>query len=226
MARKPRITLGFNKLTYALLATFAQSIHNGFVLLVAIFATPNPLMATFQTHIDALNDCIQAWGSLATRTRTDLNNLREAARIVRADLRMLAAYAQNLRPDDPNIWMQIGFSVTRDPLPAPALQIVQNFRIFISRTIPGPEIRLKWKRPLDTRRSDITVYVVQYSNVPVQPELRGTRGVVNALITTETSMMIDPPYVGANYFWVTGYNSAGYGVSSDLLLYNAPGKLV
>jgi hypothetical protein len=104
---------------------------------------------------------------------------------------------------------------------------VQNFRVFPTRIIGSPYIKLSWKRPLATKASDVTFYVIQCFNTPVQPEINGGRGVVNGVagLTTETSFVLEPLYVGANYFWVTGYNGAGWGVSSDLLFYNAPGKI-
>ena len=68
--------------------------------------------------------------------------------------------------------------------------------------------------------------MIQCTNTPVIEKLKGTRGIVSILaLTTETAIVVEPPFVGANYFWVTGFNAAGYGVTSDLLFYNAPGKV-
>jgi hypothetical protein len=223
-----QISLGLSKMTYTALAAFAQSIHNGFIAMVAIFATPNPVMLVFQADIDTLNDRITAWSSMATRTRTDLNNLRAAVNKVRTDLRMLADYAQNTKPNDPDIWEAVGFELKSLPSAPQPLQVVQDLHLFISRVLPSTDIKLKWKRPLGADRSDVKVYVIQKNNVPVQPLIDGSHGIVNnvAGITTDTSIIFEPPYEGVNYFWVTAYNAAGYGVSSDVLLFNAPAKLV
>jgi hypothetical protein len=209
------------------LATFAQSIHNNFVVLVAIFATPNPLMAAFQADIDALQACIVAWDNAATRTRTDLNNLRAAARKVRDDLRMLADYAQNVRPNDPDIYEELGFEVKKAPSAPVELQKVRDFRVFVSRSVGEPNIKLRWNRPLGTKKTDVKFYLIQASNGPLRPQIEGSRGVVNGVagLALETTITFEPPYVGANYFWVTAVNAAGYGVVSDLLFYNAPGKI-
>ena len=103
---------------------------------------------------------------------------------------------------------------------------MQNLRQFIARDIPSPFIKLKWKRALDTDPGDVKGYIIQYNSSNVQPEIDGSRGVVNVIgIVTSTSIIIAPPFVGANYFWVTPFNAVGYGVSSDALFYNAPGKV-
>jgi hypothetical protein len=222
------ITLFLYRRSYSNLATFAQSIHDGFVSLALIFTTPNPLMAMFQADIDTLNVCIQAWESTATRTRTDLNNLRAAAQKVRTDLRMLADYAQNTRPDDPDIYEQLGFEVKKTPSAPQELQMVRELRIFVSRTVPSTNIKLKWKRPLATDPGDVKFYLIQKNNVPVRPLIESSKGVVNGVagLALETTFTLEPPYEGPNYFWVTPVNAAGYGVSSDLLFFNAPVKLV
>jgi hypothetical protein len=213
--------------TYSNLANFAQTIHNNFVTLVAIFGTPNPLMAAFQADIDALQDCIVAWDNAATRTRTDLNNLREAAKQVRTDLRMLADYAQNTRPDDPDIYEQLGFEVKKTPSGPIDLQKVRDFRIFISRKVDDPDIKLRWVRPLGTAKTDVKFYVIQCSDNPVRPTIQGGRGIVNGVagLSLETTITFEPPFVGANYFWVIPVNAAGYGVVSDVLFFNKPGKV-
>src|SRR4051812_4605475 len=97
------ISLRLSKLKYSTLAGFALTIHDGFVLLVALFATPNPLMAAFQADIDALNAAIAKWGTKPSHGSTaDLTALKDAAKVVRLDLRMLAQYAMNTVPDDPS----------------------------------------------------------------------------------------------------------------------------
>jgi hypothetical protein len=104
--------------------------------------------------------------------------------------------------------------------------MVRNLRNFVSRDIVAGTIKIKWERPLDTDPGDVKGYMIQYNSTNVQPEIDGGRGIVNVLgVITDTSLIVIPPYVGANYFWVTPFNSVGYGVSSDPLFYNAPGKV-
>jgi hypothetical protein len=223
MARK-LISLNLFKLTYDSLSTLAQAVHDGFVTLVADYPTPNPTMVIFQGHITTLKAAIVAWGPVGARgSHVQHLALIAAANAVRDDLRQLATYAMNTKPNDPDSWSALGFSIRRPKSAPVALQQVQNLHNFISRTVVTGTIKLKWKRPLDTDRSDVKCYIVQHSNTAVQPEISGSKGVVNVLgITTDTSIIIEPQYVGANYFWVTPFNSVGYGVSSDPVYYNAP----
>ena len=104
--------------------------------------------------------------------------------------------------------------------------MVQQFRKFVSRTLVDGTLKLKWKRPADTTALDVKVYVVQFNNTGVQPRIDGSHGVVNGILVTNTSIIIVPPHVGANYFWVTPFNAIGYGVSSEPVFYNTPGKVV
>jgi hypothetical protein len=204
----------------------AQVIHDGFVAQVADYPTPNPTMVIFKGHINALSAAITAWGTKGARgSHLQHLELIAAANVVRDDLRQLVTYAMNTKPDDPSSWVALGFAVKRPKTAPTALQKVQNFHNFVSRTLVAGTIKLKWKRPLDTDPNDVKVYIVQYNNVAVQPLRDGSRGIANVIgITTDTSIVIEPPYVGANYFWVTPLNSVGYGVSSDSIFFNAPAK--
>jgi hypothetical protein len=205
------------------LRSFAQTIHDGFVANIADYATPVPVLPAFQTDIDALADAISAWGTPGARgSHADHVALIDAANVVRDDLRRLADYAQNAQPDNPTSWGAVGFPIKRPKSVPQALQMVQDLRNFVSREIPAGFIRLKWKRPLDTDSSDVKGYIIQHNSSNVQPEINGSQGVVNVVaIVPNTSIQFQPPYTGANYFWVTPFNSVGYGVSSDPLFYNA-----
>ena len=212
--------------SYETLSTKAQAVHDGLVVNVADYPAPNPTMPDFQTDIDSLNAAIVAWGPVGARgSHAQHLALVAMANIVKNDYRMLAAYAMNTMPNNPDSWVAAGFAVKGVRTAPQPLQVVQNFHRFISRTIVEGTIKLKWKRPLDTKSSEVKGYIIQYSNSPVQPMIDGSRGVVNVVsVQTRTSLIVTPPYVGANYFWVTPFNSVGYGVSSEAVLYNNPGK--
>jgi hypothetical protein len=218
------ISLGLSRLSYSGLRTASQTIHDGFTAHAVEYPAPSPTMPVFQGHIDDLVTAIDAWGLPHARGSHQQHvELIAAANIVRDDLRKLALYAQTTKPDDKDSWSSLGFAIKR-PKSAPVpLQMVRDLRIFISRLVPTGSIKLKWVRPLDTDPSDVKVYVIQYNNTAVQPALNGSQGVVNVMgISTDTSILIEPPYEGANFFWVTPFNAAGFGVSSDPLYYNAP----
>src|SRR5712671_5504876 len=94
------INLSLSKRTYENLGIFAQDIHNGFIAEIADFATPNPIMVDFQTDITTLTAARVAWGDEHNRgSHVDHVNLLTAVTIVRDDLRMLSAYAQNAQPN-------------------------------------------------------------------------------------------------------------------------------
>jgi hypothetical protein len=220
------IKLNLFKMTFDVLSTFAQKIHNGFVTNIADYATPDPTMVDFQTDIDTFKAALLKWGPEGNRgSHADHIALLSAVTVIKADLGMLSRYAQNAQPANPDSWVNVGFTLKSAPKPPVKLQVVQNFHNFISRSLVAGTIKLKWKRPLDTERSDVKCYLIQFNNIGIQPEIDGSRGIVNGILVTDTSLIIVPPYIGPNYFWVTPFNALGFGVSSDLLLYNAPGKL-
>jgi hypothetical protein len=183
-------------------------------------------MLAFKTDIDALRVAITKWGLKGNHgSHADHVALIVAATVVRNDLRMLASYAQNKQPDNAPSWTNLGFKIKKPKSKPVALQMVRDFRQFISRDIPASKIKLKWKRPLGTQSADVKGYIVQYNNTNEQPAIDGSRAIANIFgITPNTTLLVEPQYVGANFFWVTPFNSVGYGVSSDSLYYNAPGK--
>lgn len=210
-------------LNFDALASFALTVHDGLNALVADYPAPNPTLPNFKLDIIALTDAITAWGPPGARgSHADHVALVDAANVVRNDLRMLADYAQNTMPDNPTSWGAVGFPVKRPKSVPQPLQAVRNLRNFVSRDIPSGFIKIKWARPLDTDTSDVKGYIIQHNNTNVQPDINGSQGVANVVaIVPNTSLQFQPPNTGANYFWVTPYNSVGYGVSSDPLFYNA-----
>jgi hypothetical protein len=155
------INLSLFSYSFPALAAFAQTIHDGFVALALDYPAPNPAPAAFQSDLDDLNDAIAKWGVKGNRgSHVDYLALVAAATVVRNDLRMLADYAQNKQPNNPDSWAAVGFKVKKaKSIPQP-LQVIQNFRHFISRAIPSPNIKLRWKRPLNTQRGDVKGYII------------------------------------------------------------------
>jgi hypothetical protein len=221
------IKLILYKLGFIKLVDFAQIIHDGFVAQVADYGTPPITMADFQTDIDTLRAAKLKWGTKGNRgSHADYLATVSADTVVRDDLRQLANYAQTARPDNPESWAKVGFEAKKPKGPPQFLAIVQSLRWMKSEKLMSGDIKLGWKRPLDTDPGDVKGYLVQFNNIDVPPELKGSRGVVNVWgIVTSASIVITPPYAGANYFWVTPFNAAGFGKTSDGMLYNAPGKL-
>jgi hypothetical protein len=142
-------------------------------------------------------------------------------------VRRLAQYAQTTMPDNKVSWTALGFTVKEPPSKPQKLTVVQNFRLFFGSNLAGGIIKLKWEKPLDTKTSQVKGYIIQYNDLPVQPPMMlGGRGIINCWdVVSNTTITLVPPFVGANYFWITPFNSAGHGTSSDLVQYNAPGKI-
>jgi hypothetical protein len=209
------INLGLYKIKFTDLAANAKTIHDGLLAQILLFPIPNPTMVIFQGDIDALNTAIVKWGLPGNRgSKADYNALVAAANKVKNDLRMLADYAQNTKPDDPNSWMLAGFVVRRSPSSPAPLGIVQNLRNFISRTLPSPVLKIRWKRPLDTDPGDVKGYVIQRNNTSDYPA--SSQGIANVIaVVVNTSFEDSNPLPGENWYWITPFNSLGLGVTSD-----------
>jgi hypothetical protein len=218
------------KISYKDLKEKSIKVHDGYVLLVADYPAPTPTMLVFQDDIDALSAGITGWGPKGARgSHEEHLILINAAEKVRDDYRQLAMYAMITKPGNPVSWVALGFTVKNAASPAVKLEPVQDFRRFISRKVPDGMLMLKWKRPLNSKPGEVRSYIVQVSNTGVQPPLPdGSHGVVNSNIVDiviKTSSIISPPFVGANYFWITGINAFGLGNSSAVVFYNNPGKI-
>jgi hypothetical protein len=178
-------------------------------------------MPAFQSDIDDLNAAIAKWGVKGNRgSHSDHLALVAAAIVIKNDLRMLSEYAQNTRPNNPDSWAAVGFKAKRPRSKPQPLEMIREFRHFIARSIPSPGIKLRWKRPLDTSKSDVKGYIVQRNNTaeyPVAPD--GSKGIVNVIgIIPNTAFIDNDPFVGENWYWVAPYNSLGNGVTSAGLM--------
>jgi hypothetical protein len=219
-----QINLGLSNIPVRELADNSQSVHDGYVAEALVFPAPNPAMPIFQGHIDDLEDAITAWGPEGARgSRAQHDALLAAAKVVKADLKQLASYAMATKPNDPDAWRRLNFNIKRPKSAPEPLQKVRDFHIFVSRAVVAGTLKLKWKRPLDTDPGDVKCYIIQSSDTAVQPAIDGSRGISNVhAMLTDTSIVLEPKYTGANYFWVTPFNAMGCGVSSEPLFFNNP----
>src|SRR3569832_725286 len=122
------------------------------------------------------------------------------------------------KPLDPDSWSKLGFAIKRPKSKPVTLQAVQNFRHFISRDVDEPQIKLKWKRPLDTLKTDVKGYIVQRNNTSTYPVSVDGQALANIIgIIPNTSFIDVNPLVGENYYWVVPFNAIGNGVKSAAL---------
>ena len=211
------IKLILYRIGFDALAALAQTIHDGFVAQVADYATPNPAMPAFKSHIDDLTAAIAAWGPKGARgSHAQHVALVNAANVVKDDLRQLADYAQNQQPDNPTSWGLVGFAIKAPRSKPVALGMVQNLRNLLSTSVVAGTARLRWKRPLGTKAGDVKGYIIQRSSTNVQPQIDGHAiiNVVGVVPNTEYTANLSD-YTGSGYFWVTPFNSVGFGVTAD-----------
>jgi hypothetical protein len=213
------IAMNLDDLDFGELASFAQKIHNGFIDHVGDYPSPGPGMATFQGHITDLDKAIIAWGKKGNRGRTvDQRKVLKTAGIVKKDLTRLEKYAMITQSDNPKSWLAVGFPLRKERTKAGTLEAVRDFHRFISRRVSQLDVKLKWKKPLDTKRSMIKSYIVQWNDKPGYPEDPHKRILMNVIaVVTETTFTDAHPLPGANYYWVTPLNSAGLGVRSGMI---------
>jgi hypothetical protein len=207
------------------LLSLAVKIHVEFTRHASAYPMPKPAMTVFLLHILKLKKAIVEWGPEGRRGgRKEHDAMMTAAKVVIADLRRLAAYAQSTKPNDSNSWRAIGFTLRLPKIKTQPLQKVRDFRRVISRNIPEPAIKLRWKRPLGAKEKNVKLYIIQRSNLPVYPVAEF--GIPNVLgLSTGTLFIDNEPMAGANYYWVTPLNGAGMGVTSEVVLYMAPNKI-
>jgi hypothetical protein len=214
------ISLNIYHLKFGELATFAQKIHNGFIDFVADYPAPDPTMLLFQSRINKLNSAIVKWGVKGNRgSHKQYVALQAAVVAVREDLRRLSNYAMCTMRNDAKSWAGLGFAIKLPNSKPQQLQMVQDLHHFISRTVPPQCIKLKWKKPLGSGERNVKVYVIQRSNTPVLPvsPLTHTLDRIQGF-STETSFIDRNPLPGDNWYWLTAFGSAGYGVTSKPIL--------
>ncbi len=209
------INLNLYQVPFSVLAAKAQTIYNGFKKNKGEYPAPIPELDLFLKHIKALKKAIAARGTVSNHgSSTDYTALVLAAEQVREDMRRLSFYAQNTKPANPSSWIGLGFVMKQYSRTSKPLGMVQNFRHFISRNIPAPQIKLAWKKPLGVTVRDVRVYIVQRNNSPDYPGAIPCRENVIGF-PTRTTFIDEFPLFGENYYWVTPINGAGEGVTSQ-----------
>ncbi len=214
------IALNLYAMTFQGVADFGDKLHGGFQRLAADYPGPTPSLAVAQSNIIKLNKGIVKWGTKGNRgAHTDYSGILSQVEVVRNDIRSWANYAMITKPNDIKSWTDLGFAIRQAKSKSQQLQMVQDFRHFISRNVPAPGIKLRWRKPLDTKSNLVKSYIVQWNNTPDYPMLRERKMLMNVVaVVTETTFTDMRPLPGVNWYWVTPHNSAGPGVTSQGLM--------
>lgn len=187
-----------------------------------VYTTPSPSILTIQSLVTDCQNALAKWkGSGSNRgSEDDLAQLRLKAKLLHVNLKALMQYCQNTAEiaagtdnDQLNALLtQSGFDLGKGKSPVGMLEMVQNFHQFISRSIPDNKTKLKWKRPLNTRRSnDVLSYNLYRST---------TANLADAVLIAQTSKSeyidTNPAAIDTYYwYWVAPFGSAGLGIMSE-----------
>jgi hypothetical protein len=217
------IALNIYVLTFGEVAGYGKTIHNGFVRNALQLSSAKPPMSTFQLHLNNLSGAVSDWGIEGNRgSHADYTHVLTSSTQVITDIKMLADYIQNEQADNAKLWIDVGFSLRKAREKNQSLEMVQNFRHFISRGVPPPSIKLRWEKPLDTKTNLVRGYIIQTNTIPEYPKEAKSKLLMNVLdIVTETAFIHEKPLHGENWYWVTPFNTAGIGVTSNpIMVYN------
>ncbi len=189
----------------------------------ANFSTPAPTLLSVQTAITAVENAIAVWGSKGNRgSHASLSDLREKALTLSQMIKSLAQYVQNTAQTAAGsnyfamaaIITTSGFSAANIKSPQGVLQKVQNFHNFVSRKLNANQVKLKWKKPLNTGTAgnvkSYTIYRV------AQPS---PFSIAMPIATTTKTSYIDIPSLSSDNlkwsYWIVPTGAAGNGVVSD-----------
>ncbi len=192
------------------------------------FTTPSPTVLALQAAITDVVNAIALWGSKGNRgSHLQLVDLKNKALTLSQMLKSEAQYVQNTAqlaagsdyPTMAAILVSSGFQLANTKTPQGVLQIVQNFHNFASRTLNKNQVKLKWKKPLNTATAGNVKSYILY---------RGTTAIFSAatvLATTTKSSYVDTNTTAASvnwFYWVRAVNTDGDGVVSDAVNVTVP----
>ncbi len=219
---KPIIAIKLSKTNYAGLINLGNRVAADLAGNLN-FATPLPTILALQTAVTNVITAIAVWGPKGNRgSHADLVDLRTKALTLSQTLKSLAQYVQNTAQTAAgsdyvlmgNIIVTSGYQFANTKTPQGILQMVQNFHNFVTRRINANQVKLKWKKPLNTTSA---------GNVKSYNIMRGTTSVFSAAVqiatTTKTSFTDtnDGTTPVTWFYWIVPVNTAGDGVVSDVV---------
>jgi len=170
----------------------------------ANFTTPNPTLASVQTHVTTANTKITAAIAAVTAARMAIQEKRAAVEVVENDFRLLGLYVENVANGDEAKIASAGFELRTPPTPAgiPAAPLGVSAA---AGSFPG-QLVLRWDPVTGS-----VIYEIQTTNDPMTEASWVSRGTS----TKTTGSVTGLP--SGNYCWarVRAIGSAGPGPFSD-----------
>ncbi len=192
------------------------------------FPTPSPTLASLQTGITDVTNAIGVWGPKGNRgSHADLVDLRQKALTLSQLLKSEAQYVQNTAQTASGsdyilmgaIIQTSGFQLANAKTPQGVLQMVQNYHQFVTRKINNNQVKLKWKKPLNTTSAgNVKSYKIYRS-------ASSSFSAATVLSTVTKTSFVDTNATGSvqTYsYWIVPVNTAGDGVMSDILTVTLP----
>lgn len=224
---KPIIALRLSPVSYSGLVDLGNRVVASLAGNIS-FTTPAVTLMSLQTAITNVVDAIALWGPKGNHgSHADLVNLRQKALVLRQLLQSEAKYveitAQLAAGTDfvtmTTIIVSSGYQLSNAATPQGILQMVQNFHRFDTRKVNPNQVKLKWKRPLNTLPNNVKSYRV----------LRGTSTVFSSAV--EIGVTTKASFVDTNSstapitwsYWIVPVNTNGGGIVSDAVTVTLPG---
>lgn len=199
--------MGLKGLSATEIVAKAQGVHDMLAASAATFPAPVPVLATFQTHIDALaaaNAAVDNNGGKADHLLK-----KKALQLVKADMKSQMGYVQAVSGGDADIINTGGFDVVKRGGPIGELNPPKNLGSKFT-TMTG-RARLVWDRE---QGADLHHVYISSSNAPFKWELIGA--------TTKCRFDADSLEPGTIYwFAVTAIGAAGETSKSEPLMARA-----
>jgi len=199
--------MGLNGLSATEIVAKAQGVHDMLAASATTFPAPVPVLATFQTHIDALaaaNAAVDNNGGKADHLQK-----KKALQLVKADMKTRMAYVQAVSGSNADIINIGGFDVVKRGGPIGELTPPKN--LFCKFTTMVGRATFVWDRE---QGADMHHVYISSSNDPFKWELIGA--------STKSRFNADSLEPGTIYcFAVTAIGAAGETSKSEPLLARA-----
>ena len=208
------IALHLENYNSSALYVFADTLYRNFLVSV-IFTSPKPTLAQQLIDNTALKKGLANWGVQGNRGSTYDNAVLESAdRDVRDNIRNLAKYVMLETPKNPLAWETIGFSLRKLKGRVGMLGAVRGFHQVISRFTSLDEIKLRWKRPLETHKWTRITYRVMRS-----PDSNFENAVLVGLLTNKCTFTDHVKGLAAvQFYWIIPVNTYGNGMISNVCM--------